>query len=196
MINQVLKVDLRDKHFDLKPHNIITKDTLSILINAVVFYRVIDPVKSVIKARDFIKLTTERAKSDLREIVGEKNLEEVLEQREKIAQKLQESLDKATDEWGIKVISVKITDLNIPKEMERAMASEAEAMRERKARIIKADAEVRAAEKMESAAKKIAKNPSIIELRKLQTMSEIGAEKNSTIIMMMPEGVQKMFRKR
>lgn len=195
-IDEVWKVDMRELTFDMPPQEVITRDTVSVKVNAVVFYKVVDAPRSVFKAQNFQKLTGERAQVELREILSSMHLEDILTKREQISIKLQKELDKATDPWGIKVTSVKVKDVLLPQSMTRTMAKEAEADREKKARIIKAEAEKEAVKIMSAASAELEKHPAILELRRLQTINEIGAENNTTTVVMLPTEITSMLNRR
>lgn len=180
------KVDLRTNTVDVERQESITKDSVTIKVNAVVWYKVIDPDKSIIAVANYRAAVYQVALTSLRNIIGQHFLDEVLKERDKINLALQEIVDKATDPWGVKVEMVEMKDVEIPEGMQRAMAQEAQAQRERRARIIKADAEFEAAQKLTEASQLIAQNPLALELRRMQMITEVGAEQNTTTILMLP----------
>lgn len=171
---------------DVPPQDVITKDNVSVQINAVLYFRVVDPVKSVIEVENYLFATSQLAQTTLRSIAGQVELDELLMERDRINHQLQEIIDTHSDPWGIKVSLVEIKHIDLPEEMKRAMAKQAEAERERRAKIIAADGEFQAAGKLTEAAKKIDQSPSALQLRFLQTLVEVGAEKNSTTIFPLP----------
>ena len=180
------KVDLRIIVLDVPPQDVITRDNVSVKVNAVVNYRVVDPNRAVIQVENYHLATSQKAQTTLRSVLGEVELDELLSQREKINDRLQDILDRETDPWGIKVASVEVKHVDLPPEMTRAMAKQAEAERERRAKVIHAEGEFQAAQKLVDAAKLIATAPAALQLRYLQTLSEIAAENNSTTIFPIP----------
>jgi regulator of protease activity HflC (stomatin/prohibitin superfamily) len=185
-IDRMVKVGLRTVTLDVPPQDVITKDNISVKVNAVVYYRVFDSEKAIIEVEDFGYATSQLAQTTLRSVIGAAELDELLSQREKINQELQSILDRATDVWGIKVSAVEVKHVDLPEAMQRAIARQAEAERERRSKIIHAEGELQASEKLSSAAKVLAAEPTAIQLRYLQTLSEIATEKNSTIIFPLP----------
>jgi regulator of protease activity HflC (stomatin/prohibitin superfamily) len=185
-IDRMVKVGLRTVTLDVPPQDVITKDNISVKVNAVVFYRVFDAEKAIIEVEHFGDATSQLAQTTLRSVIGAAELDELLSQREKINQELQSILDRATDVWGIKVSAVEVKHVDLPEAMQRAIARQAEAERERRSKIIHAEGELQASEKLSSAAKVLAAEPTAIQLRYLQTLSEIATEKNSTIIFPLP----------
>jgi len=185
-IERQRKVDLRTRTIDVESQESITKDSVTVKVNAVVWLKVIDPVKSVVSVADFYAASYQVALTSLRNIIGQHYLDEVLKERDKINTALQLVVDEATEPWGVKVEMVEMKDVEIPVQMQRAMAQEAQATREKRARIIKAEAEQEAAAKLEEAAIIITKNPLALELRRMQMITEVGAEQNTTTIIMMP----------
>ncbi len=171
---------------DVERQEGITRDSVTIRVNAVLWYRVMDPEKAVVAVADFRQAVYQVALTSLRNVIGQHDLDEVLRSRDTINEQVAKIVDLATDPWGIKVEAVEMKDVEIPEGMQRAMAQEAQAMREKRARLIKADAEYEASLKLGEAAAQIALNPIALELRRLQTVAEVGAENNSTMIMMMP----------
>ena len=186
IIDKMVKVSLRTVVMDVPPQDVITKDNVSVKVNAVVYFRVLDPVKAVIEVENYFAATSQLAQTTLRAICGEVELDELLSQREKINAQLQSILDKHTDPWGIKVSTVEIKHIDLPEEMQRAMARQAEAERERRAKIIAAEGEYQAAQRLAEASEIMSKNPMTIQLRYLQTLSEISTENSSTIVFPIP----------
>lgn len=185
-IDRMVRVSLRLIALDVPPQDVITKDNVSIKVNAVVYFRVMAPNKSVIEVEDYLFATSQMAQTTLRSILGQVELDELLSQREKLNIQLQEILDKQTDPWGIKVSNVEVKHVDLPQEMQRAIARQAEAERERRAKVIAAEGEYQAAEKLVAAAEKIAKEPMALQMRYLQTLVEISTEKTSTIVFPIP----------
>lgn len=179
-------LDMRTVTVDVEPQETITKDSVTVKVNAVFWYRVMDPTKAILEVADYHNAVCQIALTHLRNVVGQHDLDEVLKERDKINQILLKIVDRDTDAWGIKVEMVEMKDVEIPQAMQRAMAREAEAMREKRARIIKAEAELESSEKLTEASRKIAENPFALELRRMQMISEVGAEQNTTTLIMMP----------
>jgi len=192
-IDRMVKVGLRTVTLDVPPQDVITKDNISVKVNAVVYYRVFDSEKAIIEVEDFGYATSQLAQTTLRSVIGAAELDELLSQREKINQELQSILDRATDVWGIKVSAVEVKHVDLPEAMQRAIARQAEAERERRSKIIHAEGELQASQKLQSAAKVLAMEPTAIQLRYLQTLSEIATEKNSTIIFPLPIDLIRYF---
>jgi len=186
MIDRVIKVNLQLVTYDVPSQDIITRDNVTVKVNAVVYFRVIEPLKAVIEVQDYISATQLLAQTTLRSVCGQSDLDDLLSAREKINAQIAEILDKHTDPWGIKVSLVELKAIDLPIEMQRAMAKQAEAERERRAKVINAEGEFQAAAKMAEAAKVLATEPISLQLRYLQTLREIAAEKNSTIIFPLP----------
>ena len=180
------KVDLRTRTIDVESQESITKDSVTVKVNAVVWLKIVDPIKSVVAVADFYSAAYQVALTSLRNIIGQHYLDEVLKERDKINTALQLVVDAATEPWGVKVEMAEMKDVEIPVQMQRAMAQEAQATREKRARIIKAEAEQEAAAKLAEAAVIIAANPLALELRRMQMITEVGAEQNTTTIVMMP----------
>ncbi len=180
------KLDMRTVTVDVEPQETITKDSVTIKVNAVLWYRVADPVKAVLEVADYSAAVYQVALTSLRNIIGQHVLDEVLKERDKINLKLREIVDKDTDPWGVLVEMIEMKDVEIPQAMQRAMAREAEAIREKRARIIKAEAELDASYKLADASRQIESSPMGLELRRMQMISEVGAEQNTTTIIMMP----------
>jgi len=186
IVDRMVKVSLRTMNFDVQPQEVITKDNVPVKVNAVVYFRIIDPCKSVVEVENYRFATLQIAQTTLRGVVGEAELDELLSKREKLNERLQTIIDEQTDPWGIKVSVVELKEIEIPDTMKRAMARQAEVERERRAKIINAQGEYQAAEKLSQAAEIIGKYPQAIQLRYLQTLSDIATEQNSTIIFPLP----------
>jgi len=185
-VDRMIKVDLRVVTMDVPPQEVITKDNVTVRVNAVVFFRVVDPEASVVKVLDHIRATSQISQTTLRNILGQSELDELLTQREKLNQMLQKIIDEHTDPWGVKVSTVEIKEVELAEQMKRMMSAQAEAERERRAKIIHADGEFQASERLAQAGTVIAREPVTIQLRYLQTLVEIASEKNSTIIFPLP----------
>ena len=186
MIDKMTRVSLRLITMDVPPQDVITKDNVSVKVNAVVYFRVLDVNKAVIDVQDFLYATAQKAQTTLRSVAGEFELDDLLTKREEINGRLQTILDKQTDPWGVKVQSTELKHIDLPKEMQRAMAKQAEAERERRAKVIAAEGEHQAAGKMAEAAALLEKHPSSLQLRYLQTLREIATENNSTTLFPIP----------
>ncbi len=195
-IDRMIKVDLRTLPMDVPPQDVITKDNVTVKVDAVVYFRVIDPEAAIIKITDYIRGTSLISQTTLRNVLGQSELDELLAQREKLNQTLQRIIDEQTDPWGIKVSVVEIKNVELPETMRRSMAAQAEAERERRAKIIHADGEFQAAQRLADAGHIIATEPATLQLRYLQTLVEIAAEKNSTIIFPLPIDLISMFMKK
>jgi len=195
IIDKMVKVSLRTVVHDVPEQDIITKDNVSVKVNAVVYFRVMDPTKAIVEVEDFFYATSQLAQTTLRSILGEAELDELLSSREKINLDLQTILDKHTDPWGIKVSQVEIKHVDLPTEMQRAMAKQAEAERERRAKIINAEGEFQASAKLLEAGEILTKQPITLQLRYLQTLREVATENNSTIIFPLPIDLFKPFMK-
>jgi len=193
IIDRIVKVSLRMLVMDVPPQDVITKDNVSVKVNAVVYFRVMDPNKAITEVEDYMYATSQLAQTTLRSILGESELDELLSSREKINSELQQLLDKQTDPWGIKVSNVEVKHVDLPVEMQRAMAQQAEAERERRAKVIKALGELQASEKLSEAAEIIGRHPAAIQLRYLQTLNDVAAENNSTTLFPIPIDFFKMF---
>lgn len=185
-IQKMTRVSLRIITLDVPTQEVITKDNVSVSVNAVVYFRVVMPEKAIIQVENFLYATSQLAQTTLRSVCGQAELDELLASREKINQRIQGILDKQTDPWGVKVSVVEVKAIDLPEEMRRAMAKQAEAEREKRAKIIHAEGELNASEKILQAAQTLSKNPVSLQLRYLQTLTEIGAEKNSTTIFPLP----------
>ena len=185
-VDRMVKVDLRVVTMDVPPQEVITKDNVTVRVNAVVYFRVVNPEDSVVKVLDHIRATSQISQTTLRNILGQSELDELLTQRDKLNQMLQKIIDEHTDPWGVKVSTVEIKEVELAEQMKRMMAAQAEAERERRAKIIHADGEFQASEKLSQAGTIIAREPVTLQLRYLQTLTEIASEKNSTIIFPLP----------
>ena len=186
IVDKIEKVSLRLVAMDVDPQDVITKDNVSVKVNAVIYFRVIDPVKAIIEVENYSYAMSQLAQTTLRSVCGQADLDELLSDREKINAELQEILDTHTDPWGIKVATVELKHIDLPQEMQRAMAKQAEAERERRAKVINAQGEFQAAAKLAEAAEIIQKYPMALQLRYLQTMREMSAENNTTTIFPFP----------
>lgn len=195
MIDRMQKVDLRTVTMDVPPQEVITKDNVTIKVNAVVYFNVMNPVDAVIKIANHFMATSLYAQTTLRNILGQHELDEILAERDKIGQALQRIIDEATDAWGVKVSAVEIKDIELPDNMRRAMARQAEAERERRAKIIAAEGEQQAAQKLHEAAQILEQSSAALQLRYLQTLVEIGVEQNTTIVFPLPIDMLSAFRK-
>jgi len=195
-IDRAVKVSLRLVTLDVPPQDIITKDNVSAKVNAVVYFRVMDPIKAIIEVQNYQYATSQMSQTTLRSVIGEMELDELLSQREKINSTLQDILDKQTDPWGIKVSNVEVKHVDLSEELRRAMARQAEAERERRAKVIAAEGEYQAAEKICQAAEKMQQSPMALQLRYLQTLVEIGTENNTTTLFPIPIDVFKVFAER
>jgi regulator of protease activity HflC (stomatin/prohibitin superfamily) len=186
VVDRMVKMDLRVVTIDVSKQEVMTRDNVPATVDAVVYFRVIDPIAAVVKVENFWKATSLIAQTTLRSVLGQAELDELLAHRDKINQTLQEIIDRQTDPWGIKVTSVEIKDVSLPESMKRAMAKQAEAERERRAKIVNAEGEFQAAEKMVQAAAMISKEPIALQLRFLQTMREMSSEHNTTTFVPIP----------
>lgn len=195
VIERMQKVDLRVITMDVPAQEAITNDNVTIKVNAIVYFQVMNPVQSVVNVLDFIQATSQLSQTTLRSVMGQSELDEILSKREEINQRLQKAIDEGTEPWGVKVSLVEIRDLEMPSAMQRAMAAQAEAERERRAKIIHADGEYQAAERLADAANIIAKAPAALQLRYLQTLREISTDKSSTIVFPLPVDLLTTFIK-
>jgi regulator of protease activity HflC (stomatin/prohibitin superfamily) len=193
IVDRPVKVSLRMIVMDVPPQDVITKDNVSVKVNAVVYFRVMDPRRAITEVEDFMYATSQLAQTTLRSVLGQAELDDLLANREKINSELQTILDKHTDPWGIKVSNVEVKHVDLPEEMKRAMAKQAEAERERRAKVINALGELQASEKLAEAAKVIGQYPVAIQLRYLQTLREIATENNSTTLFPIPIDFLKVF---
>jgi regulator of protease activity HflC (stomatin/prohibitin superfamily) len=195
-VDKMVKVSLRTVVMDVPPQDIITQDNVSVKVNAVVYFRVVDPQKAVVQVENFLMATSQFSQTTLRSVLGQSELDDLLSQREKINQKLQKIIDTHTDPWGIKVSIVEVKQIDLPQEMQRAMAKQAEAERERRSKIIAAEGEFQASQRLSDAAKILSEQPSALTLRYLQTLREIATENNSTTIFPIPIDFFSAFLKR
>ena len=193
MIDRMVKVSLRTIVLDVPPQDIITKDNVSIKVNAVVYFRVLQPEKAVVEVENFLFATSQMSQTTLRSILGQSDLDELLSKRDKINQELQKIIDEHTEPWGIKVSNVEVKQIDLPIEMQRAMAKQAEAERERRAKVTHAEGELEASVKLSEAARTMAQSPMALQLRYLQTLVEVGADKNSTIVFPVPIDIISAF---
>jgi regulator of protease activity HflC (stomatin/prohibitin superfamily) len=193
IIDKMVKVSLRTVVFDVPPQDVITQDNVSIKVNAVVYFRVIQPQKAVVDVENYLVATSQISQTTLRSVLGQSELDDLLAQREKINQKLQQIIDTHTEPWGIKVSNVEVKQIDLPQEMQRAMAKQAEAERERRSKIIAAEGEFQASQRLADAAKILSDQPSALTLRYLQTLREIATENNSTTIFPVPIDIIKPF---
>jgi regulator of protease activity HflC (stomatin/prohibitin superfamily) len=196
VVDRMVRVSLRTVVLDVPPQDVITRDNISIKVNAVVYFRVIDALKAIISVENYLYATSQLAQTTLRSVLGQAELDELLSHREKINDRLQEILDQHTESWGIKVSNVEVKNVDLPQEMLRAIARQAEAERERRAKIIGAEGEYQAATKLAEASDILSRNPMALQLRYLQTLIEISTEKNSTIIFPIPIDLIKSFMDR
>ena len=194
-VDRMVKVDLRVVTMDVPPQDVITKDNVTVRVNAVVYFRIVDPEASVVKVLDFVRATSQISQTTLRNVLGQSELDELLSLREQLNETLQKIIDEHTDPWGVKVSTVEIKDVELPESMRRSMAAQAEAERERRAKIIHAEGEFQASEKLAQAAAIIGREPTAIQLRFLSTLTEIASEKNSTILFPIPIEFLKAFGK-
>jgi regulator of protease activity HflC (stomatin/prohibitin superfamily) len=196
IIDKLVKVDLRTVTFDVPAQDIITKDNISVKVNAVVYFRVIDPTKAITAVEDFHYATSQISQTTLRSVLGQSQLDELLSKRDELNAELQKIIDEQTEPWGIKVSTVEVKNVDLPSEMMRAIAKQAEAERERRAKVIHAEGEFQAAQKLADAAKIIGTQPAALQLRFLQTLTEVAAEKNSTTIFPLPIDLIEPFLKK
>jgi regulator of protease activity HflC (stomatin/prohibitin superfamily) len=190
---RMVRVDLRTLVLEVPPQDVITRDNVSMRVSAVVYFRVVNPVRSVIEVGNYLDATRQLAQTTLRSVLGQADLDELLSSRDRQNARLQEIIDAHTDPWGVKVAMVEVKQVDLPQEMQRAMARQAEAEREKRAKIIHAAGELEASTKLSEAADVMAKNPVTLQLRYLQTLTEISAEKNSTILFPVPIEMMKSF---
>ncbi|MCZ6695023.1 MAG: slipin family protein [Acidobacteria bacterium] len=192
-IDRMVRISLRTVVHDVPPQDVITRDNVSVKVNAVIYYRVLDPRKAVVEVEQYHYATSQLAQTTLRSVLGQVELDVLLSEREKLNADLQQILDKHTDPWGVKVSAVEVKHVDLPPEMQRSMAKQAEAEREKRAKIIHAQGELQASEQLAQAADRISQNPVTLQLRYLQTLTEIATEKNSTILFPMPVNLLKAF---
>lgn len=196
IVDKLIKVSLRTVAMDVPPQDVITRDNVSIKVNAVLYFRVLHPEKALIEVQDYLYATSQLAQTSLRSVLGQVELDDLLAKRDKINHNLQELLDRQTDPWGVKISNVEIKHVDLPAEMQRAMARQAEAERERRSKIIHAEGEFQASVNLAKAAKEISSQQGALQLRFLQTLTEVAAEKNSTILFPLPIDLLKPFLKR
>ena len=194
-IDRIVRISLRTVVPDVPPQDIITRDNVSVKVNAVVYFRVIDPRRAVVEVENYMYATSQLAQTTLRSILGQAELDDLLSEREQLNQQLQKLLDTQTDPWGIKVSAVEVKHVDLPQDMQRAMARQAEAEREKRAKIIHAEGELIASEKLSQAAAVLGREPGAMTLRYLQTLNEIAAEQNSTIVFPLPMDLLPLLRK-
>lgn len=192
-IDRMVKVDLRTITLDVPSQEAITRDNVTVKVNAVVYFRVVEPTAAVVRILDFVRATSQISQTTLRSVMGQTDLDGLLSQREEVNQELQKIIDDETEPWGIKVSTVEVKDVELPPTMQRAMAAQAEAERDRRAKIIAADGEFQASERLREAAEVMAAEPITLQLRYLQTLSEISVENNSTIVFPLPMDLIRMF---
>ncbi|HZH37340.1 MAG TPA: slipin family protein [Flavisolibacter sp.] len=192
-IEKMVKVSLRTVVMDVPPQDVITQDNVSIKVNAVVYFRVIQPEKAIVEVENFLVATSQISQTTLRSVLGQSELDDLLGQREKINQRLQQIIDQQTEPWGVKVSTVEVKQIDLPQEMQRAMARQAEAERERRSKVISAEGEFQASQRLADAAKVLSEQPSALTLRYLQTLREIAVENNSTTIFPVPIDIIKPF---
>lgn len=195
VVDRMVKVSLRTIVLDVPPQDVITQDNVSIKVNAVVYFRVIEPQKAIVQVENFLAATSQISQTTLRSVLGQSELDDLLSQREKINHKLQQIIDTNTEPWGVKVTNVEVKQIDLPQEMQRAMAKQAEAERERRSKVIAAEGEFQASQRLADAAKILADQPSALTLRYLQTLREIATENNSTTIFPVPIDLMKPFLK-
>jgi regulator of protease activity HflC (stomatin/prohibitin superfamily) len=193
IVDKLVKVSLRTVTMDVPPQDVITRDNISIKVNAVIYFRVMDPIRAIIEIENYLYGTSQLSQTTLRSVCGQVELDDILYQRDKINMQLQEILDKHTDPWGVKVTAVEVKGIDLPEEMRRAMAKQAEAERERRSKVIRAEGEYQAAERLKDAAVIIADHPMALTLRYLQTLTEVASDKNSTTIFPIPIDLIKPF---
>jgi len=195
-VDKLLRISLRTVALEIPPQDVITRDNISIKVNAVVYFRVIDPNKAVVEIENYLYATSQLAQTTLRSIIGQSQLDELLSERDKVNMQLQDILDQHTEPWGIKVSLVETKQVDLDKDMQRAIARQAEAERERRAKVIHAEGEAQAAEKLIEAANMMSVYPAAMHLRFLQTLTEVGAENNSTVIVPLPIDLLTAFMKK
>jgi regulator of protease activity HflC (stomatin/prohibitin superfamily) len=193
-IDRIVRISLRTIVLDVPPQDVITRDNVSVKVNAVVYFRVVDPRLAVVSVENYMYATSQLAQTTLRSVLGQAELDDLLAERDRLNQQLQQILDNQTDPWGIKVTSVEVKHVDLPQDMQRAMARQAEAEREKRAKIIHAEGELVASEKLAQAAAVLDREPSAITLRYLQTLTDIAAEQNSTIVFPLPMELMRMMR--
>lgn len=194
VIDKMMRVDLRTITLDVPPQDIITKDNVTVKVNAVIYFRVLDPNKAIVEVENFLLATSKLSQTTLRSVVGQVDLDTLLASRDEINQKLQEILDLQTEPWGVKISTVEVKQVDLPIEMQRAMARQAEAERERRAKVISAEGEFEASQKLSQAAEVLQKQPAAIQLRYLQTLLEMSSEKTSTVVVPLPMDMIQKFQ--
>jgi len=192
-IDQMVRIDLRTVTLNVPPQEVITKDNVTVRVNAVAYFRVIDPNKAITEVENFLLATSQIAQTTLRSVLGKAELDALLAERERLNADLQQIIDEQTEPWGVKVSTVEVKDVELPQEMQRAIARQAEAERERRAKVIAADGEYQASEKLSEAANVMSQNPATLQLRYLQTLLQIGVNQNSTIVFPLPIELLKAF---
>jgi len=195
IVDRMIRVSLRTVVLDVPPQDVITQDNVSIKVNAVVYFRVLDPQKAIVQVENFLAATSQISQTTLRSVLGQSELDDLLSQRDKINRKLQQIIDTNTEPWGVKVSNVEVKQIDLPQEMQRAMAKQAEAERERRSKVIAAEGEFQAAQRLADAARILNEHPSALTLRYLQTLREIATENNSTTIFPVPIDLLKPFLK-
>ena len=195
VVDRMVKISLRLVAMDVPPQDVITRDNVSVKVNAVIYFRVMDSIKAVVEVENYLYATSQLAQTTLRSVCGQAELDELLSDRDKINSQLQEILDKHTDPWGVKVTTVEVKHIDLPQDMQRAMARQAEAERERRAKVINAEGEHQAANRLAQAAEIISEHPMALQLRYLQTLREVSAENNSTTLFPIPIDLFKPFLK-
>lgn len=195
IVDKMMRVSLRTVVLDVTPQDVITQDNVSIKVNAVVYFRVLEPQNAIVQVENYLAATSQISQTTLRSVLGQSELDDLLSQREKINHKLQQIIDANTEPWGVKVSNVEVKQIDLPQEMQRAMAKQAEAERERRSKVIAAEGEFQAAQRLAEAAKILSEVPSALTLRYLQTLREIATEKNSTTIFPVPIDLLKPFMK-
>jgi regulator of protease activity HflC (stomatin/prohibitin superfamily) len=193
LVDRMVKISIRTITMDVEPQDVISRDNVSLKVNAVLYFRVVDPTRAIINVENYLYATSQLAQTHLRSALGQHTLDELLTEREKINTQLQQILDQMTDAWGIKIVSVEVKHIDLPPDMQRAMAREAESERERRAKIIAAEGEMQASAKLREAADMLSGNPATLQLRYLQTISDISSEHNSTIIFPLPMELLRAF---
>ena len=193
IIDKMVKVSLRTVVMDVPPQDVITQDNVSIKVNAVIYFRVLEPQKAIVEVENYLQATSQFSQTTLRSVLGQSELDDLLSQREKLNQRLQQIIDTHTEPWGIKVSNVEVKQIDLPQEMQRAMAKQAEAERERRSKVIAAEGEFQASQRLADAAKILSEQPSALTLRYLQTLREIATENNSTTIFPVPIDILKPF---
>ncbi|MCE5271053.1 slipin family protein [bacterium] len=193
LVDRMVKISLRTITMDVPPQDVITRDNVSVKVNAVIYFRVMDPARAVIDVEDYMYATSQLAQTTLRSVLGQAELDKLLAQRDKINEELQDILDRHTDPWGIKVSTVEIKHVDLPQEMQRVMARQAEAERDRRAKVINAEGEFQASHRLAEASEVMSKHPMALQLRFLQTLTEVASENNSTLVFPVPIDLFKPF---